>query len=380
MEVRQIDPANRKEVHEFLDLPRLIYQATPVWVPPLAGEERKRMDRKRYPYYRHSEAVFLLAYRDGVPAGRLAVLDNRLYNEHNGEKAAFFYLFECEHSEETARLLFEAGGVWARQRGLNRMVGPKGFTALDGLGMLVSGFDRRPALGLPYNPAYYPELIESLGFEKVNDIVSGYLGTKIQFPDRIHDLAARVAERRGLRIARFKDRRDLRRALGDLKALYNEVLEDSSNSTPITNAEIKSLADQLLWFADPNLIKIVMKADATRPSGERPVGFLLAYPDISAALQKTRGKIFPLGWIRILREIQRTDWININGAGMVREYRGLGGTAILYSELFKSISENPRYHHTEVVQVGMENDPMQRELENFGVEFYKIHRIYQRSL
>ena len=129
----------------------------------------------------------------------------------------------------------------------------------------------------------------------------------------------------------------------------------------------------MLWFADPKLIKIVMK-------GERPVGFMLAYPDISAALQKTKGRLFPFGWITILRELRTTDWININGAGLIEEYRGLGGTAILYSEMFKSVSENPRYRHVEVVQIGLENEKMQREMENFGVDFYKTHCTYQRSL
>jgi hypothetical protein len=112
---------------------------------------------------------------------------------------------------------------------------------------------------------------------------------------------------------------------------------------------------------------------------ERPVGFLLAYPDISAALQKTKGRLFPFGWITLLRELRKTDWININGAGMIEEYRGLGGTAILYSEMFKSVIENPQYNNAEVVQIGLENEKMQRELENFGVDFYKIHRMYQKN-
>jgi hypothetical protein len=216
-------------------------------------------------------------------------------------------------------------------------------------------------------------LIEDQGFKMSSEIVSGYLGPDIQFPERIHELAARICERRGLHIARFHTRKELRRMLGHLKSLYNGALEGTSGGTPITDEEIRSLADQMLWFADPHLIKIVMKV-------ERPVGFLLAYPDISAALQKTRGRLFPFGWITILRELSTTDWININGAGMIEEYRGLGGTAILYSEMIKSVFENPRYQHAEVVQIGLENERMQREMENFGVDFYKMHRVYQRDL
>jgi hypothetical protein len=158
-----------------------------------------------------------------------------------------------------------------------------------------------------------------------------------------------------------------------LKTLYNGALEGTTGGTPLTDEEINSLASQMLWFADPHLIKIVMKEDT-------PVGFLLAYPDISRALQKTRGRLFPFGWVTLLRDLRTTDWININGAGMIEAYRGLGGIAILYSEMFKSVTDNPRYRNAEVVQIGLENEKMQREMENFGVDFYKTHRIYQKVL
>ena len=380
MNIIQIDFNNRKQIQDYLSLPSRIYKDTPQWVPPLAGDERVRLDPKRYPFYKHSAAAFFLAERDGIVVGRLAILENHLYNDYNHEKTAFFYQFECEPDLDIAKRLFESAFEWAKSRGLNKILGPKGFTALDGLGLLVKGFELRPALGLPYNPPYYPEFLASLGFETVNEIVSGYLGAGIKFPDRIHELAARVQERRGLRIARLNNRRELRSALHLLRELYNGALEGTSGGTPITDEEIKTLADQMLWFADPRLIMIVMKIDESHPGHERPVGFLLAYPDISAALQKTKGHLFPLGWLTILHELRTTDWININGAGMVKEYRGLGGTAILYSELFKSVTENPRYKHIEVVQIGLENDKMQREMENFGVDFYKTHRIYQRFL
>jgi hypothetical protein len=373
MHILQVNLANRMQVQAFLDLPGRIYREIPVWVPPLQGDERLRLDVKHYPYYRHSAAAFFLAYRDDRAIGRLAVLDNNRYNIHNQTKDAFFYLFECDPDPQAAQLLFDSAFAWARKRGLNRVLGPRGFTALDGLGLLVKGFELRPALGLPYNPAYYVELIEGQGFTSSDEIVSGYLSADDQFPDRIHELAVRIRQRRGLHVARFHSRKELRHMLGHLKSLYNGALEGGGGGTPITDEEIRLLANQMLWFADPHLIKIVMK-------DERPVGFLLAYPDISAALQRTHGRLFPFGWVAILRELRTTDWININGAGMIEEYRGLGGTAILYSEMFKSVAENPRYRHAEVVQIGLENVKMQREMENFGVHFCKMHRIYRKDL
>jgi hypothetical protein len=374
MHITQLNLNNKKQVDDFLRLPFSIYEDIPQWVPPLQMDERLRLSLKRFPFYKHSLASFFLAYESGTrPIGRLAVLDNHRYNEYNKTKTAFFYLFECENDPEAASALFNAGFEWARSRGLENITGPKGFTPLDGFGLLVKGFEHRPAFGLPYNPAYYVDLIESRGFVKAGESVSGYLGTSIQFPPRIHQLAERLAQRRGLRIARCNTRADLRALVPHLKELYNNSLEGTTGNTPLTDEEINSMANQLIWLADPKLIKMVMK-------DEKIVGFCFAYPDISAALQKSRGRLFPFGWLTLLRELRRTDWININGAGLLPEYRGSGGTAILYSEMFKSVSENPRYKHAEVVQIGVENENMQREMENFGVDFYKMHRTYKRDL
>jgi hypothetical protein len=237
----------------------------------------------------------------------------------------------------------------------------------------VKGFEHRPAFGLPYNPAYYVDLIEAQGFVKEGEAVSGYIGTQTPFPERIHQLAERLAQRRGLHIARCKTRADLRALVHRLKELYNNSLSGTEGTTPLTDDEVDTMANQLIWLADPKLIKMVMH-------GEQVVGFCLAYPDISAALQKTRGRLLPFGWLTLLLELRRTQWININGAGLLPEYRGSGGTAILYSEMFKSVRENPRYQHAEVVQIGVENENMQREMTNFGIDFYKMHRTYRKEL
>ncbi len=373
MNFTQIDLNDKRQVEDFLHLPFSIYKDISQWVPPLQMDERLRLDPKRFPFYKHSLAGFFLAYEGTRPIGRLAVLDNRRYNEFNHEETAFFYLFECEDDLNAATGLFEAGFVWARSRGLNKIIGPKGFIPLDGFGLLVKGFEFRPAFGMPYNPPYYPALIETQGFVQAGESVSGYLGMDIQFPPRIHELAERLAQRRGLRVRRCATRADLRALVPDLKQLYNSAIEGTTGNTPLTDEEMEGMFSQLVWLADPKLIKLVMK-------GDKAVGFILAYPDVSAALQRTHGRLLPFGWLTLLLELRRTDWININGAGLLPEYRGSGGTAILYSELFKSVGENPRVKHAEIVQIGVENEAMQREMENFGIDFYKAHRTYWRDL
>jgi hypothetical protein len=313
-----------------------------------------------------------MAEENGRFIGRLAVLENRHYNEYNHESRAFFYLFECENDPDAAFGLFEAGSDWASNRNLDCIIGPKGFTTLDGLGMLVEGFEHRPALGIPYNPAYYPRLVEAAGFSPVGEMVSGYLNRNAAFPQKIHEVSRMVQEKKGLRVSRFRTRKDLYRLVPKLRDLYNQAVEGTTGNTPLTDDEALTMADQILWFADPRLIKIVYHED-------EPVGFLFAYPDISAAIQRTRGKILPTGWVNLLIELRRTKWLNINGMGLVDRYRGMGGTALLFSEMYKTIQES-RFEHIDIVQIGVENDRMQNEMRNFGVQFYKRHRLYEKKL
>lgn len=380
IDIVQIDPANKQHVRAYLDLPFRIYRDIPQWVPPLAMDARQVFDQRRYAFYEHSEAAFFLARDErGLARGRLAMLNNRNYNRHFNTATAHFCQFECEDDVAISAQLFEAGFAWACARGLNLVFGPKGFTAFDGFGLLAKGFEHRPAFGLPYNPPYYPALVEAAGFRPVGDSLSGYLSASTQLPDKIRQVAELVQARRGLRVASCKNRADLKRAVKHLYQLHNEVLVGVDGAPPITEAEVKVLADQMLWFADPKLIKIVLKVSDKPGEPDRPVGFLLAYPDISAALQRTGGRLFPLGWVHLLQELRRTRWININGAGMIPQYRGLGGTAVLFYEMYKSV-HGSRYEHADVVQIAANNDRMHRELREVGVDFYKAHRMYERPL
>lgn len=332
------------------------------------------LDSRRHAFYQHGEAAFFLAQDSlGIPVGRIAVLENLAYNDFNHEQSAFFYLFECIDDPQVSAGLYDAAFTWARDRKLNKIIGPKGFTVLDGIGMLVKGFEHRPAFGLPYNPSYYPRLVEQSGFVSSGELVSGYLKTStFQILPKVAEVADLIQKKRGMRVVRFKNRREFSKIIPSLQQLYNNSLEGTTGNIPLTEADVKNMTNQLLWFADPRLIKIIMK-------GDEPVGFLLAYPDISAAIQRCRGRLFPLGWIDCLLETRRTRWVNINGAAIIEKYRGLGGTALLFNEMHKSIIEGG-FEHADLVQIGVENERMQLELRNLGIDFYKVHRLYERSL
>ena len=373
MKIIEFDDIHRKAKKDFLRLPFELYKGVPQWVPPLANEARRQIDRAKNPYFHHSEALFLLAHNEvGQPIGRLALLDNHNYNEFHRASTAFFFLFECIDDATVAQGLFERGFDWARQRGLNHIIGPKGFTALDGQGVLIEGYEHRPALGVPYNFPYYPDLLEAVGFQTQRDLLSGFLDRSIQFPERVHRVAEKVARRRGLVITNFSSRNQLRAIVPKIKDLYNAALATMPGNTPLTDAEAQAIANQILWFADPKLIKIVLKHD-------EPVGFVFSYPDISAAVQRTKGKLLPFGWIQFLFELRRTKWVTLNGAGIIEEQQGLGSIALLFSQLAKDLTSS-RFDYGDMVQIRSDNEKMLREVEKVGMTFYKRHRLYERTL
>lgn len=373
MRVFELEPGNRVHSKAFLDLPFRIYRDTPQWVPPLRMDARRQLDRKRNPFFKHSEAVFLLAEsQSGEPLGRLCVMNNRNYNQLKQTDTAFFFLFECIDDHAVSEALFETGLNWAREQGLTRIVGPKGFVATDGLGMLIEGFEHRPAYGIPYNPPYYPALVEAAGFTKVRDLVSGYVDRTIDIPARIFSLARKVAQRKGLDVVSLTNRRELRQIAPEMKTLYNSVLGTMEDNVPLSDAELDNIVNQMIWFADPDLIKIVRKEGVL-------IGFAFAFPDISAALQRTKGRLFPMGWLDLLLELRRTEWVNLNGGGIVEEHQGMGGTAILFSEITRSILYS-QFNYADLVQIRKENHRMLREIRQFGVDFYKIHRMYEREI
>ncbi len=373
MNILPIQPHDRHRINQFIDLPFRLYANNPCWVPPLVMDLRAAFNTQKYPFYQHGEAQFLLALDDrDLPIGRLVVFNNFAYNEFNNEKTAFFGMFECVDDQKVALALFNAGFDWARSRGLTRITGPKGFTMLDGMGLLVKGFDHRPALAQPYNLPYYHDLVAAAGFETAREVVSGYLSRNIVLPEKVQRAAVLVQKRYGITVQRFNTKRQLLSMIAPLLKLYNDSIVPGDGNLPMNEQDVKGMADQMMLFADPHLVKILLKDD-------QPIGFLLAYPDISAAIQHSHGRLFPFGWLGILLEPRRTKWLNINGAAILSEYQGLGGTAVLFNELYRSIVES-RYEHAEVVQIGLENTRMQNEMRNFGVDFYKMHRTYRRNL
>ncbi len=372
--IEPVDPGKARDVRRFLELPFRLYRGHPLWVPPIRIDAATQLNPRKHPFYEHSQAAFFLARRDGQDAGRIAVLENKPYNRYHAKRQAQFCLFECLPELEVARALFVRAFEWARDQGLNQMVGPKGFGALDGYGMLVDGFEFRPAMTMMnYNPPYYPEYMSALGFIKEVDFVSCYMSAdRFHLDERIHAIARRAAQRSGLAVKRFASKRELVAWAPRIGKAYNQAFVNNWEYYPLSDREIKFLTDNLLTVADPRLIKIITHGDDV-------VGFLFAFPDVSAAIQRSRGRLLPFGLIDLLIEFRRTKWVAINGAGVLPEFQGRGGNALMYSELEQTVRQ-AGFRHADLTQVAETAVQMRRDLENLGGRGYKNHRVYVKRL
>lgn len=376
IQIEKIDTERKDQVRRFVRLPYRMYENEKNWVPPLFIDMELKLNRKKHPFYEHSDADFFIAVRDGRDVGRIAVMENKKFNAYHKTHTGQFYLFDCEDDQEVANALFERAFEWCRARGLDTIVGPKGFSVLDGYGILVEGYQYRTIMHMMnYNFPYYPRLLENLGFEKEVDFASCYAEVeKFVVPERIRRIAERVRQRGTLEVQLFEKRSDLKAWAKRIGKLYNEAFVNNWEYYPLSEREIDFALQDILTVADPRLIKVIThKGDA--------VGFLFGFPDVSAAMQRAKGRLLPFGIFDLMLELRRTDWISINGTGILPEFQGRGGNALMYDEMERT-ARHPRYHfkHADMTQVAETAVQMRRDLENLGGKFYKTHRVYRRAL
>jgi GNAT superfamily N-acetyltransferase len=372
--IEKVDTLSKSQVNRFVRIPFELYKNHPQWVPPLLIDAKTNLNRQKHPFFEHSDGDFFIAVEDGRDVGRIAVFENKRFNDYHNTRIAQFYYFDCREDQEIANKLFERVFEWAKEHNLDRIIGPKGLGPLDGYGLLIEGYEHRQMMTMMnYNYPYYPRFVEALGFEKEVDFVSCYLSAeKFRLPERVHSIAHRVQNRGTLAVKKFKNKRELVAWSGRIGKAYNDAFVDNWEYYPLTEREVSFVVDNIMMVADHRLIKIITHGDDV-------VGFLLGFPDVSAALQRARGHLLPFGIIDLLLEMRRTKWIALNGAGILPEFQGRGGNALLYAEMENTVRDYD-FEHADLTQVAETAVQMRRDLINLGGEPYKNHRVYAKDL
>ncbi len=362
---------NRGDLKAFIRLPWLIYRDNPHWVPPLIKEQLKKFDPKN-PFFLHSEMVLFLAHRGKEIVGRIAGIIDRNYIEFHNEKAGFFGFFESIQDIEVTKSLLSKVKDWLKGRGMEKMIRPMNPSTNDECGLLIEGFESSPCLMMPYNPPYYPELLEGFGLRKAMDLYA-YLLEKSSFNhNRLNRITERLKNREPLLRVRPLDLSHFDEEVKIIKEIYNQAWNNNWGFVPLTEEEIDDMAKNLKPLALPDLVLFAY-------CGEEPVGFSVSLPDYNEVLKHLNGRIGLLGILKFFYFSRKIKTLRVMLLGVKQAFQKRGVEGLLYTETFnRGILRG--YERAECSWILEENLLMQHAIEAMGGKRYKTYRIYETFL
>jgi hypothetical protein len=364
----------------FVDLPYRLHRGDPNWIPPLRRDARMLLDRRRNPFFDHGDAEFWLAWRGGEPVGRISAQINRLHLDTHRDETGNFGMLEAVDDPAVFGALLETAEAWLRQRGMRRVVGPYNLSMNDEVGVLVSGFDTPPMVGMPHAPAYYAQRLEGAGYAKAKDLhalrvtVAELLTDHLERVERV-TAQLRAEGRLGQRFldpARFAA--EMRLAL----EIYNDAWTENWGFLPVGEREAKALIDQLAPILPPQGV-IFGLAD-----GEA-AAMLVALPNLNELLADLDGRLFPLGWAKLLWRIrfQRPKAARIILAGVRQRYRGSAISMALVTLMLGTLLKVGKEHNVEMVEMSWILEDNKASLDGcvaIGARLAKLYRIYSKNL
>lgn len=358
IEIKKVE--SKKDLKTFIDFHYDLYEGNEYDVPNLFSDEMNTLSKDKNAAFEFCEAEYYLAYKDGKLAGRVAAIINHKANNKWGKKSVRFGWIDFIDDREVSKALLDAVEKYGKEKGMEDMVGPLGFTDMDPEGMLTWGFDQLGTMPTIYNYPYYPEHIEALeGFVVDNK----YVEFKIMVPDTIPEKYAKIAmmieKRYNLHVRKLTKKDIFQGGMGQkIFDLINDTYKDLYGYSELSQKQIDQLIKSYLGFLDFNLITCI--EDWT--GGEHKlIGVGITMPSLAHALRKCRrGRLLPFGWFHVLRAIKmhKTNIVDLLLIGILPEYRAKGANALLFADLI------PWYQ-----KYGIEWGETQVELEtNAGVQ------------
>jgi ribosomal protein S18 acetylase RimI-like enzyme len=362
----------RKELREFIYLPEKVHRDEPEWLPPIYMDEWELFDRKKNKSFTYADALMLLAYRDGKPVGRIMGLINKRYNQINNENHGRFCFMECYDDREVFHALISHIEDWIRRNGMNKIVGPLGFSDKDPQGFQIEGFEYPQFITAANNSPYMVPLIENEGYTKKVDLVN-YLGELPRvFPEVYERVLERIRRTGEFKITEFPSKKRLKPYIIRVLELMNETFAEIYGFVPLTDKEKTDFAARYLPILDPKFIKVVEKDDQL-------IGFAIGMPDLSKGIKSCRGRLLPFGIFRVLRESKRSRKLIMMLGGVKKEYRGKGIDVMMGVKILQD-AINSRMETIDSHLVLEDNLKMRGEYERIGLKVVKKFRIYQKEL
>lgn len=363
---------SRQDRRAFLELPYRLYRDDPVWVPPLRDEQRKQFEPRHNPFLEHCRWQLLLLKDGGVPVGRIAAFVDDLAVDFWKEPIGLFGYYECTQDRTASNLLLEAARDWLKAEGCTFMRGPWSFVSQE-WGMVLEGFTPSPVIMAPYNPPYYNDFLSGFGLRKVKDLLCWYVSSAegYDIPKRILDLTDAVAARYGVRV-RPIDMRRYDQEVETLIELSNLSIIDNWGFSPVTEAEVRAMARDMKPVIQPKGVLFAEDRDG------RPIGFAIALPDVNSLLKGLDGRLFPLGFLRLLRGLPRLQRYRLFALGVIPEYHGKAVDSLIYRALYESLYTSQTW--VEINYVLEDNWPMINAIKKLGAVPLRRYRIYEMGI
>lgn len=360
-----------EEYAEFLEFPYKHYQSDNAWVAPLRKLQKHVLNTKKNPFFNHAEIGLFLTYYNGEPAGRIAAIENKAYNEYHGTQTGFFGFFECIDRQGAANLLFKVAQDWLKERGLTSFIGPMNPGLLDEIGVLVDGFEHYPAIMMPYSKPYYDKLIKGAGYEKAIDLYA-YKVTHETVAMSRTERADEIVRKRtpGLKIRKINLRK-MKREVEIIHHVFNQAWRDNWGFSEISYEEFYDLAKGIKPIIDTDMAHIA-EVDG------KPVAFSIALPDLNQALKHMDGSLWPTGFIKLLYYKRKINQIRTALMGVLPEYQKRGIDIMLHREAIRN-GLSKGYYAAEMSWLLENNSSMVSVAEKIGGKKEKTYRLYKKE-
>ena len=358
---------SKKEFLSFVKFPFSLYKKSRYWVPSFIKEELDILDKKINPVYRNADAKFFLAYKNGKVVGRIAAMINWIeVNELNKNKVRFGW-FDVINEIEVSKLLIEKVIAFGKENKLNFIEGPVGFSNLDKAGLLIEGFDELNTMITLYNYPYYSKHLEELKFKKLAQWVEYEIKVDSfeNSPEKIRKFSELIKKRYSLKIINFKSSKEIIPYVDKMFELLSKTYNQLQTFVPIQDYQINHYKKKYFRYLNPKLIKCIVN---TR---NELIAFVIAMPSFAKALKKANGRLFPFGFIHILKSLYINDKVSFYLMGIHPDFQNKGVTAILLNEIQKTLNQMG----VKIIETNPEleeNIAIQRLWKNYS------HRIHKK--
>lgn len=371
IEIKEV--TTKREMKQFIMLPFRLYKNNKYWVPPMIFDDVKTFSKEKNPAYDFCDARYWLAYKDGKVVGRIAGIINHRFNEIWKQKAIRFGWIDFEDDEEISKLLMAEIEKWGKEKGLEYIHGPLGFTDFDPEGLLVEGFEELSTFGAIYNYPYYEKHIDNLNFEKDADWIEFNVNCPKSLNEKVARIADVVAQRNKLRVLEIKKAKDLLPYAHEIFQVINEAYKDLYGFVPLTDKQIDMYTKAYFGFIKPGYVPVIVDKEG------RVAAFGITMPSLSKAMQKAKGRLFPFGFIHILNAMKNCRDADLYLTAVRRDLQNKGVNSMLMNESNK-VFVNNKIEFVETNRELEENSKIQAQWRFYDARQHKRRRCYKKSI